>query len=610
MIKIKWPFKKKEPEEIRIQEFLDRVSPSRIRFFTDYYLCGNTYRCVWAIRDYPTSTEDQALLRYLGEKENITVKIYTRMVTSLEEKKIISNAANKNKMNVRNIQNIQDAVEAQSNLNDVTTIIANMHRSREPLMHCAVYLELQSTSEERLRILQTDVLTELTRSKMNVDRLMLRQQEGFLSVSPAGYNCFNDQFERVLPASSVANLYPMNYSGKTDPQGFMLGKDKYGSNIIVDFDRRMDDKTNSNILILGNSGEGKSYLLKLILINQLEAGKRLVCLDPEDEYEDLFHNLNGDYIDLMAGNKIINVLEPKRWATAEQESENEELPAFTAKTVLSQHIAFLKDFFQSYKELSNAQIDVLEIMLVKLYETFGMTDDTDFSCLAHQDYPILSDLYELCEKEYQAFDSAKTQLYTKEMLQGVCLALYSICKGSDSQYFNGITNIKDSGILCFGAKGLLETNKYLRNALLFNILSYMSNQLLTIGNTVASIDEFYLFLNNLVAVEYIRNFEKRVRKKESAIILASQNIEDYDMEGIREYTRPLFAIPTHQFLFYPGTIEEKKYLDMLQLEKAEFDLIRYPQRGTCLYRCGNERYNLQVQAPEYKEILFGTAGGR
>ena len=46
---------------------------------------------------------------------------------------------------------------------------------------------------------------------------MLRQREGFLAVGPAGYNVFASQFERVLPASSVANLYPFNYSGKTDP---------------------------------------------------------------------------------------------------------------------------------------------------------------------------------------------------------------------------------------------------------------------------------------------------------------------------------------------------------------------------------------------------------
>ena len=71
---------------------------------------------------------------------------------------------------------------------------------------------------------------------------------------PSGYNLFKDQFERVLPASSVANLYPFNYSGKTDPHGFYIGRDKFGSNVLVDFNRRADDKTNANILILGNSG--------------------------------------------------------------------------------------------------------------------------------------------------------------------------------------------------------------------------------------------------------------------------------------------------------------------------------------------------------------------
>ena len=54
----------------------------------------------------------------------------------------------------------------------------------------------------------------------------------------------------------------------------------------------------------------------------------------------------------------------------------------------------------------------------------------------------------------------------------------------------------------------------------------MSNELLTNGHTAASIDELYLFLTNLTAVEYIRNFMKRVRKKESAVILAKMCIRD------------------------------------------------------------------------------------
>jgi type IV secretory pathway VirB4 component len=138
----------------------------------------------------------------------------------------------------------------------------------------------------------------------------------------------------------------------------------------------------------------------------------------------------------------------------------------------------------------------------------------------------------------------------------------------------------------------------------------MSDELLTTGNTAASIDELYLFLSNLTAIEYIRNSMKRVRKKNSAVILASQNLEDFNIDGILEYTKPLFSIPTHQFLFNAGTIDAKFYTDTLQLEPSEYNLIRYPQRGVCLYKCGNERYNLMVQAPEHKAKLFGEAGGR
>ena len=86
----------------------------------------------------------------------------------------------------------------------------------------------------------------------------------------------------------------------------------------------------------------------------------------------------------------------------------------------------------------------------------------------------------------------------------------------------------------------MQASRSLKDALLFNVLSFMSNELLTQGNAAASLDEFYLFLSNLTAVEYVRNFSKRVRKKDSAVIIASQNLEDFNLDGIREYTKPLF----------------------------------------------------------------------
>ena len=602
-------------EEPYIKDFLDMVAPSVIDFKVDHYLCGNTCRCVWALREYPTSTDEQAILRHLGEMDGVTIRIYTRQVTPSEERRIIHNAANKHRMSRSSTEDLQQTVTAEANLQDVVTLVSSMHRNREPLLHCAVFLELTAPDYDALKLLQTDVLTELVRSKLNVDRLMLRQQEGFVSVMPAGRNAFGAQFERVLPASSVANLYPFNYSGKTDPHGFYIGKDKYGANILVDFDKRDDDKTSANILILGNSGQGKSYLLKLLLLNFLEAGKSVISLDVEHEQKDMCETVGGCFMDLMGGQYIINVLEPKCWDDGGDPNATDAPEAFRKSTLLAQHISFLKDFFRAYKDFSDRHIDAIEIMVGKLYAKWGISDSTNFAGLKPQDYPILSDLYKLIEQEYREYDGNCHQLYTAELLQEILLGLHSMCQGAEAQFFNGHTNVTSSRFIVFGVKGLLQASKNVRGAMLFNILSYMSDRLLTIGNTTAALDELYVWLSDNVSVgttiiEYIRNTLKRVRKKESNLIMASQNLEDFDREGIRELTKPLFAIPPHQFIFNCGSIDKRFYMDLLQLEEAEYNLIRFPQRGVCLFKCGNERYLLEVHAPAYKEALFGTAGGR
>lgn len=602
-------------EEPYIKDFLDMVAPSVIDFKVDHYLCGNTCRCVWALREYPTSTDEQAILRHLGEMDGVTIRIYTRQVTPSEERRIIHNAANKHRMSRSSTEYLQQTVTAEANLQDVVTLVSSMHRNREPLLHCAVFLELTAPDYDALKLLQTDVLTELVRSKLNVDRLMLRQQEGFVSVMPAGRNAFGAQFERVLPASSVANLYPFNYSGKTDPHGFYIGKDKYGANILVDFDKRDDDKTSANILILGNSGQGKSYLLKLLLLNFLEAGKSVISLDVEHEQKDMCETVGGCFMDLMGGVYRINPLEPKCWDDGSGPEDRDAPEAFRKSTRLSQHISFLKDFFRAYKDFSDRHIDAIEIMVGKLYAKWGISDSTNFAGLKPQDYPILSDLYKLIEQEYREYDGNCHQLYTAELLQEILLGLHSMCQGAEAQFFNGHTNVTSSRFIVFGVKGLLQASKNVRGAMLFNILSYMSDRLLTIGNTTAALDELYVWLSDNVSVgttiiEYIRNTLKRVRKKESNLIMASQNLEDFDREGIRELTKPLFAIPPHQFIFNCGSIDKRFYMDLLQLEEAEYNLIRFPQRGVCLFKCGNERYLLEVHAPAYKEALFGTAGGR
>ena len=470
-----------------------------------------------------------------------------------------------------------------------------------------MYLDIAADSPEKLRAAREVISAQLMRSKIGTDSLLLRQKDGFASANPAGGSVLASFAERVLPARSVANLYPMNYSGKTDPEGFFIGRDRFGANIIVDLFRRAPDKTNSNVLILGNSGQGKSFLLKLLLCNVREAGKSVISLDSEHEMEDECRALGGCFLDYLSGQYRINLLEPRCWDDGSGPDDPDAPQAFHG-TLLAQHISFLRDVFRVYKGFDTPHIDTLELMVEQLYKKWNITDRTDFTKKQPTDYPILSDLYDTIREAYDNYDAAS--LYPREMLRDLLLGLHSVCKGADSRFFNGHTNITNSKFLVFCVKGLDNVAENLRDTILFTLLSYMSDQLLTAGDSVAAIDELYLWLSNPTVVTYIRNCLKRVRKKESALFLASQNLEDFDQPGIREMTRPLFSIPVHQFIFNGGNVDKKFFMDTLQLEESEYALIQDPRRGSCFYKCGNDRYPLEVQAPEYKREIFGAGGGK
>ena len=417
-----------EKEEIRIKDFFDRILPSTIKFLSDHYIVGDTYRCVWAIKEYPPTTEELALFSQLADRNNVTVRMYSRIVDGFEQRKIIQNATRRNKLHTGSDDALEN-ITAEGNLEDVVTLIADLRKNKEPLLHLAVYLELKAENMDKLRELQSEITMELTRSKMTVDRLTLRQKEGFLSVLPTGYNVFREQFERVLPASSVANLYPFNYSGKTDPKGLFIGRDKYGTNILVDFDRRAEDKTNANCLILGNSGQGKSFLMKLVLTNLRESGKRIISLDPEAEYEELTRTLGGCYIDFLSGRYIINPLEPKSLGDFDDDEDlDDDTPnAFRKVTRLSQHIAYLKDFFRAYKDFTDEELDTLEIIITKMYKNFGITDYTDFIRLKATDYPIMEDLYTVSLKLNTRVIRKTSRTFTRKKLCSRCASGSTQC---------------------------------------------------------------------------------------------------------------------------------------------------------------------------------------
>ena len=121
-----------QKEEIYTKNFFDMILPATIRFSTDHYIVGDSYRSVWAIREYPPSTEEQAILSQLADRNGVTLRIYHRLVESMEQRKIIQNATRKNKLQSSG-NDVNETIEAQGNLQDVVTLMANLRKNKEPL---------------------------------------------------------------------------------------------------------------------------------------------------------------------------------------------------------------------------------------------------------------------------------------------------------------------------------------------------------------------------------------------------------------------------------------------------------------------------------------------
>lgn len=597
------PLTPEEESTLELRTFFDMIAPNNIQFFADYFVCGNTFRSVWAVIGFNYATPSLALLSELSAKTGVTLHIYNQELGALVEKRVIEQAERKNTQGLFSNKS-NEAIEAMEAQNELAALLKKKRKDKEPLLELSIYIEIKSETLEELRILQEDVRQILAVDKIEYDRMYLMQKEGFLACIPGGNIPQSMRNKRIYPASSAANLFPLAYTGKLDATGFRLGKDKYGGDIIVDLDKRSSDRTNGNCIILGNSGEGKSYLTKELLTFALESGKNLIIIDPTGEYKDITNKLGGSYIDVASG-YIINPLEVRDNANSESDT------AFS--NTVSRHISFLRDFFSTYKRFAPYHLDIIEIMLKKLYAEYGITDSAPIP--KDGVWPIFKDLYKQFEKLYSEFEYEVAKPGTilpfgKEAIREVLLSIESICVGADNQYFNGQTNIPSNRIVSFGFSSLLDTNENLLSATLFNALSYMHNALMVNGNTVGIIDELHLFLKYPVAINYIRADIKQVRKKDSYLILASQNIEDLMLPEIKELTKPLFTIPTHSFFFYPGNVKTKEFMELTNMTAEEFSLIKSPRRGSCLYRCGSERFLLQVQASPTKAALIGKSGGR
>jgi len=399
---------------------------------------------------------------------------------------------------------------------------------------------------------------------------------------------------------------PFASSGFSDRDGYYFAKDSQGGLVVLDPWLRGGDRTNSNFVVLGVAGVGKSTAVKSLILSEWMSGTKIIYIDPEREARHMCGKLGGDWINCCGGSYgMINPLEIR---PAPADEDGDELYADAGMGAMARHFKTLEVFFKLYMpDITDMQMSLLNLILEELYFDFGITWGTDITGLKSEDYPTFSDLYALIKKRLEA-SREKEMIYLSVLLR-------ELAEGSDNFLWNGHTTIKaHSRFICLDTLDLQSTSDKIKEAQYYNILTWAWEQMSRdrTEKVLLICDESYLLVDTHVpqSLIFLRNVAKRARKYEAGLIIISHSVVDFLDPSVKLYGQALMDLPTYKILMGMDGQNLVETTELYSLTELEQDLLFNKKRKYALFFSGSKRLLIRLDLSDYKMALIGRGGGR
>lgn len=444
-----------------------------------------------------------------------------------------------------------EIIEKEADIESLQTLLRDLKTNNEQLYDISIHLRVEERNRKEVR-------NVLKQYGFKYSDLFGRQVDAFVSSSVNRIDTLK-HFYRSMPSTTIAASFPMVDSIMQDPAGFCIGEStSSGYPVFIDFFTRDSRKgrINSNMMVIGKSGSGKSYATKAILTNLAADRTKMFILDPEQEYDVMTKNLGGKVIDVGTNKSgilnpfhIMAALEDLDAASEDEEdidnkSIDELVDKGSNKTFFT-HLQFLEQFFRAILEgISSDAFETLNTLVVELYNSKGINEKTNIGKLKAEDYPIFDDLFALIKKKLK---TVKDAFYRNNLLILETYIQKFATGGRNSDLWNGPTSIlTDENLITFNFQTLFASkNNKLANAQMLLVFKYLNNEIINNKRfneqyyqrtgkdikrqVVIAVDEAHMFIDpdSPVALNFMAEMAKRIRKYQGMQIVITQNIKDF-----------------------------------------------------------------------------------
>ena len=613
-------FDERDLDIMPFNKYMDWVTPDKIKFnIAKYFVDKDCYR-VYNLIDYPIQVGNAwAAPFFLLDRTKVIMKF--NPMPRLDSEKQIDKAIMEMESKLAKSGRSSTQIDLQTHLDTLKELLVSLKNNNQQLYNVNTYIVTEDAAKKEVRAM-------LKQQGFRYSEMFSRQVDGFISSNISRLDTMKSTM-RGIPTSTLAASFPFISNSLQDYNGIYLGDNEYP--VFVDFFKRDRERVNSNMMIIGKSGSGKSYATKTLLTNLAADNCKIFILDPENEYRDLTRNLGGKFIDV--GSSLQGIINPFHVITSldasedekEEYDENGELIVEEKKVddSFTQHLQFLEQFFRVILEGINADaFEVLNSLVIDMYKKKGITYKTNLSKFKPEDYPIFDDLYNLI---LERLKTAKDDFSIRNLMTVETYIKKFATGGRNSALWNGPTSIEtNENFVTFNFQSLVAgNNPTVTNAQMLLVFRYLNNEIINNKDfnqkyhknrkIIVAVDEAHIFINPKypIALDFMAQMAKRIRKYGGMQIVITQNLADFvGSDEIKRQSTAVINACQYSLIF---SLAPNDVNDLIELYKKSGGINEEEQNSIVTAGVGQaflitgptSRTTVQVIAHDYVKQLFG-----
>ncbi|MGH3794476.1 MAG: VirB4 family type IV secretion system protein [Pseudonocardiaceae bacterium] len=470
---------------------------------------------------------------------------------------------------------------------DAHDLAQRLARGQGRLFRVGLYLTVHAGSERGLAEQVAAVRALAASLLLDAKPTSWRALQGWVSTLPMGLDLIG--LGRTFDTSALAAAFPFcspdlpaaDPAGAAAPDGVLYGHNLDSAGLVV-WDRFACD--NHNAVILGRSGAGKSYLVKLEALRSLYRGIAIQIVDPEDEYLRLADAVGGSCVRLGAPGVRLNPFDLPLFLTP-QGHRGAPPDALTRRSLfLHTALAVLLG-----AELSATERASLDRAITATYHRAQIsTDPRSWTRPA----PLLSDLRNTLTTADQAGDPIAGQLAAR---------LHPFTDGAFRELFDGPSTTTPAGhLVVFSLRDLPGELAPIGTLLTLDTIWRQVSTPATRRPRLVIVDEAWLLMTQPAGAQFLLRAAKSFRKHWAGLTVATQDVGD--VLGT-EFGKAVIANSATQILLRqaPQVIDE--ITRTFDLSDGEKQFLLSADRGQGLLLSGTQRVTFAASASPTEHFL-------